>query len=186
MALGIEASGLQTAAFQRAAPHPSKQMVIDIAVGAGSEEDQSVGVIETQLLHLLLVLLEDFSNQWRQRHQPLLACLGGSPDVLSGGIPVSLEGLVNQDFAVIPTEAVPSQSPDFGITHSSAHPQQEERVIPVLVGLEVLEHCLDFSGSEHIALHFPFLDFQGVGKQMAVASRALAAVHQHGADGVVG
>ena len=58
MALGIQASWLQTAAFQRPTPHPRQQVVIDIAVGAGGQEDQSVGVIETQLLHLLLVLLE--------------------------------------------------------------------------------------------------------------------------------
>jgi len=82
MALGIEAAWLQSAAFQGAAPDPCKQVVIDIAVGVGRQEDQPVRVIETQLLHLPLVLPQDLSKQWGQRHQPLLACLGAAPDVL--------------------------------------------------------------------------------------------------------
>ena len=63
MALGIKTAWLQIAAFQGAAPHPCKQVVIDIAMGAGGQEDQPVRVIETQLLHLLLVLLEGICKQ---------------------------------------------------------------------------------------------------------------------------
>lgn len=84
MALGIQASWLQTAAFQRPTPHPCKQVVIDIAVGVGGEKHQPVRVIETQLLHLLLVLLEGGCDQCGERHYPLLACLGAAPDVVSG------------------------------------------------------------------------------------------------------
>ena len=84
MALGIKASWLQTAAFQGPTPDPCKQVVIEIAVGAGRKEDQPVRVIETQVLHLLLVLSQGAGDQWGERHQPLLTRLGASPDVISG------------------------------------------------------------------------------------------------------
>jgi len=186
MPLGVKASWLQTAAFQGAAPDPCEQVVIDIAVGAGGEKHQPVGVIETQLLHLLLVLLERCGEQWGERHYPLLACLGAAPNMISGGIPIPLEGLVNQYLLLIPVDTIPSQTPDFCISHPRAHPQQEERVKPFFVGLEVTQHRLDFSGREHITLDRPLGDFEGVTKQVAVASRALTAVHQDGADGAIG
>ena len=100
MALGIEASWLQTTAFERATPDPCKQVVIDIRVGVGREEDQSVGVIETQLLHLTLMLLQGGGDQRGEWDDPLLTCLGGAPDVLTGGIPVPPEGLADEDFTV--------------------------------------------------------------------------------------
>jgi hypothetical protein len=58
-------------------------VVIDIAMGARSEKHQPVGVIETQLLHLVLVLLEGSCKQGGQGHYPLLACFGCAPDVVT-------------------------------------------------------------------------------------------------------
>ena len=98
MALGIETAGLETTTFQRTLPYPCQQLVIDIAVGVGGEEHQSVRVIEIPLLHLPLMLLQDGGNQRGQGHHPLLACLGAAPDVVAGAIPITSEGLADEDF----------------------------------------------------------------------------------------
>ena len=122
-------------------------------MGAGGQEDQSVGVIETQLLHLVLVLLEGICKQGSQGHYPLLTSFGCAPNMISGGIPITLEGLINQYLTFYPVDTIPSQSPDFCISHSRAYPQQKEWIKPFLFYLEVTLHCLNISSGEHITLH---------------------------------
>ena len=83
MALSVEAAGLQSTTLQRAVPHTTHQMVVDIRVAGGGDKHQSVGVVNPQLLHLLLVLLEGLQHLGRQGHHTLPPCLGGRPTVLT-------------------------------------------------------------------------------------------------------
>ena len=83
MALGIKAAGLQAATLQAAMPDTTQQVVIDIGVAAVSDKHQPIGLIDAQLLHLLLVLLQGLQHLERQWHNTLSSCLGGCPAVMT-------------------------------------------------------------------------------------------------------
>ena len=83
MALGIKAAGLQAATLQAAMPDTTQQVVIDIAVAAVRNKHQPIGLIDAQHLHLLLVLLQHIQHLLCQWHHSLLACLRGSPAVMT-------------------------------------------------------------------------------------------------------
>ena len=83
MPLGVKTAGLQSKTLQAAVPHTTHQMVVDVGVTGGGDKHQPVGVINPQLLHLLLVLLEGLQHLGRQWHNSLPPCLGGSPTVLT-------------------------------------------------------------------------------------------------------
>jgi len=153
MALGVETAGLQSTPLQASVPDTTYQMVVDVAVAGAGEKHQSIGVIHAQQLHLSLVLLEGLQHLGRQWHHTLSPCLGGSPLHLAAGISITPQALADQHLAFFPTDAIPGQTPDFGIPQPRAEPQQEQWVIPGLVGLQVSQHRLDVFHAQHIALH---------------------------------
>jgi len=137
MALGVEAAGLQSTTLQASVPHTTYQVVVDVAVAGGGEKDQPIGVIHAQMLHLSLVLPQDLQHLRGQGRHTLLSHLGGSPLHLPAGIPITSQALADQHLTLFPADAIPGQPPDFGIPHPRAEPQQKQRVIPGLVGLQV-------------------------------------------------
>jgi len=153
VALGVKTAGLQSTPLQAAMPHTTHQMVVDIRVAGGSDKDQPIRGINPQLLHLSFVLLQGLQHLGGQWHHTLSPCLGGSPLHLAAGIPITPQALADQHLAFFPTDAIPGQTPDFGITQPRAESQQKQRVIPGLVGLQVSQHRLDFFHAQHIALH---------------------------------
>ena len=83
MALGIKAAGLQSTSLQAAMPHTTQQVVIDVAVASGRDEYQPIRVVDAQLLHLHLVLSQHLQHLSGQGHNPLSACLGRCPAVMT-------------------------------------------------------------------------------------------------------
>jgi hypothetical protein len=58
-------------------------MVVDVGVAGGGDKHQSVGVVNPQLLHLLLMLPQGLLHLGRQWHHTLFPCLSGRPTVLT-------------------------------------------------------------------------------------------------------
>ena len=83
----------------------------------------------------------------------VLPCLDGSPLHLPAGIPITPQALAGQHLTFLPADTIPGQTPDFGISHPRAEPQQKQQAMPGLFGLQVTQHRLDFLHAQHIALH---------------------------------
>ena len=82
MALGVKTAGLHATPPQAAVPHTTHQMVVDVAVACGGNKHQSIRLIHTQLLHLLLVLSHHLQHLSGQGHHSLSACFGRRPAVM--------------------------------------------------------------------------------------------------------
>jgi len=75
--LGIEPTGPETTAGEGAFPDLAEQRVVDVLMGDGGEEDQTIGVVETQGLHMALMPLKDLEEVVIEGDDAFFACFGG-------------------------------------------------------------------------------------------------------------
>ena len=115
MPLGIKTTGTQTATDQGSFPDLAKEGVVDVLVGDGGEEDQGIRGIEIDGGHVGLVVLEDLQDLMGQGHDPFFARLGGSRDETTGVETIDPQGLVDEQFPLLPPDAVPGQCSDFPV-----------------------------------------------------------------------
>ena len=78
---------------------------------------------------------------------------------------INPQGLTNQQFSIVPVDAIPTECPKFPVPESSAQPQEEQRVEPRLFCLDVLQNLLDVLSSQHITMNGGLRDFELIGEQ---------------------
>ena len=54
-----------------------QQLIVDVLMGDGGEEDQTIGVVETQGLHMALMPLKDLEEVVIEGDDAFFACFGG-------------------------------------------------------------------------------------------------------------
>ena len=134
-------------------------------MGLGSEEHQPSWGIQTDGIHLDLMLPQHLEHLGMEGHHPLLACLGGCGDEPMGGETIDPQGFVNQEFSLLPPDAIPGQCPQFPVPKTRAQPQEKQGIEPGIVGLQIGEDCLDFICREDIGVPWGLGELQGARKQ---------------------
>ena len=183
--LGIKTTGFESASSEGSFPDFPQQRVVDVPVGDGCQEDESIGVEETQRVHLLLMLPQHLEHLLIQRHNPFFARLGSRGDEPMGCKSIDPEGLVNQQFSIRPMNAIPGECPEFPVTQTSAQPKQKEGIEPIFVALEILQDCLDLMGAKDIGESLGWLDFEGAGEEVPALGKDTSKFSEDADDGLI-
>lgn len=185
MPLGIKTTGTQSASGEGSFPDLAQQRVIDVLMGDGCEEHQSRGGIETDGIHLVLMLPQHLEHLGMEWHHSLLACLGGCWDEPMGGETIDSQGFVNQEFSFLPPDAIPGECPEFPVAKTRAQPQEEQGIEPSIVGLQIGEDCLDLIGREDIGMPWGLVEFQGAGEEVSAFRQDTSEFGEDANDGSV-
>ena len=117
--LRVQPAGFKTTTGQRPLPHLPQQRVIDVLMGDRGQEDQSIRFIEIQGPLVLMMVLEDLQNDLIERHDTFHTSLRGGGYEPMGIETINPEGLANQQFSILPVDAIPAECPKFSVPESS-------------------------------------------------------------------